>query len=133
MRYAQGGGLTDAGRAARERVRLQVVERFEDGQRNREIAAALRVSERSVERWRRQWRERGEAGVLSKGSPGRPRLNDPQIARLERELSLVKRDIGNLAAADLGQITRAVKRRLKQIQYRPDLVDGCLTGTGLRG
>lgn len=26
--------------------------------------------------------------------------------------SLVKRDIGNLAAADLGQITRAVKRRL---------------------
>ncbi|MFJ3214956.1 hypothetical protein ACIPLC_03415 [Kitasatospora sp. NPDC086801] len=45
--------------------------------------------------------------------------------------SLVKRDIGNLAAANLGQITRAVKRRLKQIQYRPDLVDGCLAGTGL--
>lgn len=45
--------------------------------------------------------------------------------------SLVKRDIGNLAAADLGQIARAVKRRLKQIQYRPDLVDGCLTSTGL--
>lgn len=44
---------------------------------------------------------------------------------------LVKRDIGNLAAADLGQITRVVKRRLKQIQYRPDLVDGCLAGTGL--
>ncbi|MFG2229466.1 hypothetical protein ACGFNX_05515 [Streptomyces sp. NPDC048723] len=40
-------------------------------------------------------------------------------------------DIGNLAAADLGQITRAVKRRLKQIQYRPDLVAGCLTSTGL--
>jgi hypothetical protein len=37
--------------------------------------------------------------------------------------SLVKRDLGNLAAADLGQITRAVKRRLKQIRYRPDLVD----------
>ncbi|MER6075961.1 winged helix-turn-helix domain-containing protein [Streptomyces sp. NPDC001093] len=86
MRYAQGGGLTDAGRAARERVRLQAVERFEGGQKNREIAAALRVSERSVERWRRQWRERGEAGVASKGSPGRPRLSEKQIARLEREL-----------------------------------------------
>ncbi|MFF0476488.1 hypothetical protein [Streptomyces sp. NPDC004284] len=36
-------------------------------------------------RWRRQWRGRGEAGVLSKGSPGRPRLSDAQIARLERE------------------------------------------------
>ncbi|MFB7453529.1 helix-turn-helix domain-containing protein [Streptomyces sp. NPDC056194] len=39
-----------------------------------------------MERWRRQWRERGEAGVLSKGSPGRPRLSEAQIARLEREL-----------------------------------------------
>jgi transposase len=44
---------------------------------------------------------------------------------------LIKRDLGNLAAADLAEITRAVKRRLKQIQYRPDLVDGCLAGTGL--
>ncbi|MER5409317.1 winged helix-turn-helix domain-containing protein [Streptomyces sp. NPDC002769] len=68
----------------RERVRLQAMERFEGGQKNREIAAALRVSERSVERWRRQWRERGKAGVLSKGSPGRPRLSEAQIARLER-------------------------------------------------
>uniref|UniRef100_UPI00296EF74F helix-turn-helix domain-containing protein n=1 Tax=Streptomyces pharetrae TaxID=291370 RepID=UPI00296EF74F len=49
------------------------MERFEGGEKNREIAAALRVSERSLERWRRAWRERGEAGILSKGSPGRPR------------------------------------------------------------
>ncbi|MET9122127.1 helix-turn-helix domain-containing protein [Streptomyces sp. NPDC004528] len=48
MRYAQGGGLTAAGRAARERVRLQAVGRFGRGEKNREIAAALRVSERSV-------------------------------------------------------------------------------------
>ncbi|WP_406363661.1 hypothetical protein OID55_36360 [Streptomyces sp. NBC_00715] len=27
----------------------------------------MRISVRSVERWRRAWRERGEAGVLSKG------------------------------------------------------------------
>ncbi|MFF4172872.1 winged helix-turn-helix domain-containing protein [Streptomyces sp. NPDC001744] len=86
MRYAQGGGLTDVGRAARERIRLQAVERFEGGEKNREIAAALRVSERSVERWRRRWREAGVSGVRSKGSPGRPRLSDAQITRLEREL-----------------------------------------------
>ncbi|MEY2242384.1 hypothetical protein AB8A21_05455 [Streptomyces sp. BF23-18] len=78
MRYAQGGGLTDAGRAARERIRLQATEGFKGGER-----------------------------------------------------TLVKRDIGNLAAADLSQITRAVKHRLKQIQHHPDLVDGCLSGTGL--
>ncbi|TDT98663.1 transposase [Streptomyces sp. 846.5] len=78
--------MTDAERAGRERVRLQAVVGFEAGEKNREIAAALRVSERSVERWRRQWREEGLAGVASKGSPGRPQLSDGQIARLEREL-----------------------------------------------
>ncbi|MER5409028.1 winged helix-turn-helix domain-containing protein [Streptomyces sp. NPDC002769] len=86
MRYAQGGGLTEAGRVMRERLRLQAVARFQSGEKNREIAGALRVSERSVERWRRAWREQGEPGVLSKGSPGRPRLSEVQIARLEREL-----------------------------------------------
>ncbi|MET8630055.1 winged helix-turn-helix domain-containing protein [Kitasatospora sp. NPDC004669] len=86
MRYAQGGGLTDVERAARERIRRQAVERFESGDRSRDIAAALRVSVRSVERWRRQWREGGAAGVASRGSPGRPKLSDAQIARLEREL-----------------------------------------------
>ncbi|WP_455567403.1 IS630 family transposase [Streptomyces anandii] len=86
MRYAQGGGLTDAERTTRERLRLQAVERFESGQKNAEVAAPLRISVRSVERWRRAWREGGEAGILSKGSPGRPRLNEVQVARLEREL-----------------------------------------------
>nr|WP_260218958.1 helix-turn-helix domain-containing protein [Streptomyces gossypii] len=86
MRYAQGGGLTDAKRAARERIRLEAVGRFESGAKNREIAAALRVSERSVERWRRQWREQGEEGVRSKGSPGRPGLSVDQITKLERKL-----------------------------------------------
>lgn len=86
VRYAQGGGSTDVGRAARERLRLQAVARFEDGQKNAEIAAALRVTLRSVERWRRAWREQGEAGVLSKGSPGRSKLSEAQVVRLEREL-----------------------------------------------
>ena len=44
---------------------------------------------------------------------------------------LVKRDIGNLAAADLSQITRAVKRKLKMLQFRPEVIDGCVAGTGL--
>lgn len=44
------------------------------------------VSERSVERWRRQWREGGQTGGRSKGSPGRPRLSHGQVAGLERDL-----------------------------------------------
>ncbi|MFI0940778.1 helix-turn-helix domain-containing protein [Streptomyces sp. NPDC021020] len=48
------------------------MERFEGGQKNAEIAAALRISVRSIERWPRAWRESGEVGLLPKGSPGRP-------------------------------------------------------------
>ncbi|MFF2810726.1 hypothetical protein ACFVT2_26830 [Streptomyces sp. NPDC058000] len=44
--------------------------------------------------------------------------------------------IGNLATADLTQITRAVpcravKRKLKMLRYRPVVIDGCLAGTDL--
>jgi transposase len=55
----------------------------------------------------------------------------PDLNPQEGVWSLVKHDLGNLAAADLGQITRIVKRKLKMLQYRPHLLDGCLTGTGL--
>jgi transposase len=55
----------------------------------------------------------------------------PDLNPQEGVWSLVKRDIGNLAAANLDQLTRAVKRKLKMIQYRPQLIDGCLTGTDL--
>nr|WSX54155.1 transposase [Streptomyces sp. NBC_00974] len=55
----------------------------------------------------------------------------PDLNPQEGFWALVKRTIGNLAAADLDQLARAVKRSLKQIQYRPQLVDGCLAGTGL--
>lgn len=43
----------------------------------------------------------------------------------------MKRDIGNLAAANLAETTRAVKRKLKMLPYRPEAIDGCLAGTGL--
>ncbi|MEL5960028.1 hypothetical protein AADR41_35625 [Streptomyces sp. CLV115] len=43
----------------------------------------------------------------------------------------VKRGIDNLAAADLGRITRAVKRKLKMLQYRLEVTDGCLAGVGM--
>ena len=38
----------------------------------------------------------------------------------------------NFAAADLDGLVRIVKRKLKKIQYRPHLIDGCLAATGLK-
>jgi hypothetical protein len=37
----------------------------------------------------------------------------------------------NFAAADVDGLARIVKRKLKKIQYRPHLIDGCLAATGL--
>uniref|UniRef100_UPI003570AC2B helix-turn-helix domain-containing protein n=1 Tax=Streptomyces alanosinicus TaxID=68171 RepID=UPI003570AC2B len=53
LRYAQGGGPTAERRRFRERIRHEAGERFARGERTAVIAKDLRVSERSVERWRR--------------------------------------------------------------------------------
>ena len=44
-------------------------------------------------------------------------------------LSLVERSMANFAAADLDGLVRV---KLKKIQDRPHLIDGCLAATGLK-
>lgn len=55
----------------------------------------------------------------------------PDLNPQEGVWSLVKCGIGNLTAADLSQVTRAVKCKLKTLQHRPELIDGCLMTMGL--
>jgi len=50
------------------------------------IAKDLRVSERSVERWRRAWRRGGMSALTSSGSAKLPMESDQRFAVLEREL-----------------------------------------------
>ena len=76
MRYAQGGGLTAEGRRRREQVRLEAVMRFEQRVPAAVIAAELRVSERSVRRWRQAWQAAGETGLASRGQAARCRLDE---------------------------------------------------------
>lgn len=40
-------------------------------------------------------------------------------------------ELADFAAVGLTHLTRVIKRKLKKIQYRPHLVDGCLPPTGL--
>ena len=56
----------------------------------------------------------------------------PDMNPAEGIWSLLKRSMVNFAAADLDGLVRIVKRKLKKIQYRPHLIDGCLAGTGLK-
>jgi transposase len=56
----------------------------------------------------------------------------PDLHPAEGIWSLLKRSMANFAAADLDGLVRIVKRKLKKIQYRPHLIDGCLAATDLR-
>ncbi|MFI8280712.1 winged helix-turn-helix domain-containing protein [Streptomyces sp. NPDC085929] len=87
MRYPEGGGLTAERRAFREKIRLQAGRRFAAGERTAVIAKDLRVSVRSVERWRRAWREGGLEALHSAGPANSPTVTDAQFTMLEEELA----------------------------------------------
>lgn len=40
--------------------------------------------------------------------------------------------MANFAAADQAGLVGIIKRKLKKIQYRPHLIQGCLAATGLK-
>src|SRR5262249_62108799 len=103
MRYAQRGGYTPAeqqrrrglGRRSagaraeqqrRERLRMEAAGRFAGGDAIGQIAHDLRVTEGSVRRWHRSWRDGGTEALRSKGPVSRERLSPQQWARLEAEL-----------------------------------------------
>jgi putative transposase len=89
MRYADSGGLSAAGRAKREKVRLQAAQMFTVDVPATQIAAQLRVSTKSVYQWRRRWRAGGQAALVSTGPGGTVcRLAPDQLTRLRAELDL---------------------------------------------
>jgi transposase len=56
----------------------------------------------------------------------------PDLNPVEGIWSLMRRSMANFAAAGQAGLVRIIKRKLKKIQYRPHLIDGCLTATGLK-
>ncbi|MET9914449.1 winged helix-turn-helix domain-containing protein [Streptomyces sp. NPDC006476] len=86
MPYAQGGRLTPAGQVKREAVRLEAAKWFEAGAGTAQIAAELRVTDRSVRRWRAAWRQGGAEALASAGPMAVERLSSQQWQRLEAEL-----------------------------------------------
>ena len=117
MRYAQGGGLTAEGRRRREQVRLEAAKRLGHRAPAAVIAAELRVSERSVRRWRQAWLAGGEAGLASRGQAAQCRLDEEQLAALDVVL-----EAGPLAAGwqdqrwTLGRVRDLVARTFR-VQY----------------
>ncbi|MGP4105449.1 transposase, partial [Nonomuraea sp. KM90] len=55
----------------------------------------------------------------------------PELNPVETVWSHLKRSLGNLAPCTLDDLAMVIRSRLKQLQYRPDLLDAFLTHTGL--
>jgi transposase len=87
MRYPDGGGLPAEERARREQVRFAAAELIEAGASDREVAARLRVTRMSVNRWRQALAAGGRAALASKGPGGaRCKLTPGQLRELEAGL-----------------------------------------------
>ncbi|MEO3762604.1 helix-turn-helix domain-containing protein [Streptomyces sp. B5E4] len=87
MRYAEGGGLTDERRTFHESLRLEAAEQFRSGEDNPVIARDLRISERSVQRWRLRKKRRAPAA----SSPARPDQRTPALTVTRQPLGLTSR------------------------------------------
>lgn len=55
----------------------------------------------------------------------------PELNPAEGAWSTVKRSLGNFTSRTIDQLADTIKHLLKQIQYRPDLINGYIAETGL--
>ncbi|MFI9274606.1 transposase [Kitasatospora sp. NPDC052896] len=55
----------------------------------------------------------------------------PELNAVEYLWAHVKRSLANLSSVALDHLEALVRNRLKRLQYRSDILDGFLTGTGL--
>jgi transposase len=55
----------------------------------------------------------------------------PELNPVETVWSHLIRGVGNLAACPLDQLAVIIRTRLRQMQYRPGLLDAFVTHTGL--
>ena len=126
MRYPDGGGLTAAERARRERVRLEAADLIEGGAGDREVARRLRVSRMSVNRWRRALEAGGREALASKGAGGaKCKLSPAQLAELEAALQ------AGPAAWGWGEDQCWTLARVAEVVRRRFRVDYTLAGTDL--
>lgn len=75
--------MNAAARVRREKVRIQAATMFTQSQTTAQIASELRVSEKSVRQWRRQWTAGGTEALASAGPGGSDcKLSADQLKQL---------------------------------------------------
>jgi transposase len=79
--------MSMATRARRQAVRERAAQLFAEGRPTAEIASGLRVSEKSVRLWRRQWKAGGVEALASTGPGGATcKLSEGQLVELASAL-----------------------------------------------
>ena len=132
MRYAQRGRYTPAEQQRRERLRMEAAARFALDDEISEVVRDLRVTEGSVRRWHRAWRDGGPEALRSSGPVSRERLSPQQWARLEAELRKgpLAHGFANDQRWTLGRIKTLIGK-LFHVGYRIEgtLVTRCTTSS----
>ena len=116
---------------AMERRRKRAGKMFDAGKSQADVVRELEVSRQSASRWHAEWAEGGTSALRGAGRAGRlPRLNERDLARVEREL--VKGPLANGYPTDLWTLARVseVIERLTGVSYHPGHVWRILTGLG---
>ena len=132
MRYAEGGGLTEAERTRREQVRMAAADLIEAGASDREVAKRFRVTRMSANRWRRALTAGGRAALVSKGPGGGPcKMSPVQVRGLVAVLEAGPAAWGwdEDQCLTLARIAEVVRRRFG-VEYTPAGLDLLLHRAG---
>lgn len=115
-----------------ERRRLRAIELLERDVPVYVVADRLGVDRRSVRRWKRAYRRRGQAGLRARATPGRPsRLTGAQRATLVRWILKGPEAAGYRTALwTCRRIAHLVQTRLG-VSYHPDHIGRLLRTCGL--
>ncbi|MFD3700931.1 helix-turn-helix domain-containing protein [Streptomyces sp. NPDC058646] len=122
MRYADGGGLTAAGRRRREAVRMQAAGLFRQKLKPPEVARRLRVSRKSVYQWHQMWRDGGVQALASSGPSSHLSHALGDQASLGSKPSQDGRAVchsASLSARTRVQATSSQSRSLQQLSRQP--------------
>lgn len=116
-----------------EERRHLAVQRVQDGWRQKDVAAFLGVTERTVSRWMAAYRDRGDDGLATRPHPGpAPRLTPDQEQEVLSWLAHKPSNFG--FATDLWTAPRLallIEQRLG-VRYHPRYLNEWLTRRGIR-
>jgi len=131
QRHDERPGRSERDREALEARRRRAAEMFRRGERQADVARALRVSAQSVSRWYRDWSQGGMRSLRRAKRAGRPpRLTGVQLKKVER--ALLEGPVAHGYATDLWTLQRVgeVIRRQTGVAYHPGHVWKILRSLG---